>query len=58
MWSEAVEILLEQLVFASLGRTVYVAAGCTGLIGPEKQATILLAHIPRAVGLTQNPHFG
>ena len=55
---QALQILLEQLVLAVLGRAVDVARGSTDLVGAEDQPAPLLAQIPRAVGLAQHPHLG
>ena len=53
---EAVEIFLEQLVLAVLRRAVDVAARRALLVGAEKQAAVLLAHVPRGVALAQHAH--
>ncbi len=58
MRPDPVEILLEELVFGILRRTVDVAAGRAGLVGPEDEAAVLLAHVPGRIRLAQHAHLG
>ena len=58
MRRETVEILLEQLVLAVLGRPVEIAGGRALLVGAEEQAAVLLAHVPGRVELAEDAHLG
>ena len=56
MGREAVEIFLEELVFALRRGAVDIAGGRADLVGPEQQAARFLAHVPGGIGLAQHPH--
>ena len=55
---EALQVLLEELVFRLGVRPVHVAAGRAVLVGTEDEAAILLAHVPGGIGFAQHAHFG
>ena len=57
MRGQTVEVLLEQLIFRLRIGSVDIANRRADLVGAKQKATGLLAHVPRAVALTQNAHF-
>ena len=56
MRHQPLEVLLEQLVFAVVGRAVDIAGRRALLVGAEQQAAGLLAHVPGGIRLAQHAH--